>query len=506
MSPYELLGFSSNDFDPGWLSDVRFGAGKQSAASAFLVIVLVGNMTSAGSMTPNASLEVCFDQTQANSLAGIGSELARQFEWAVKVPGVVIMLAPVTESVGAKATATITFGNGNATSGGTWIYYVAGRLVQASVATGDTPTVQGDSLVTYVNSHPEYGFTVVNTTGVCVLSWKQNGLRGNDQILRQDQSQKPGGTTSALTTAGTVIQANVMVRFGGGTTADDLTTVASNLFPGWYHRPAIAHRDATNLATWETSMDAKAAWNEQHPQHTVVCFNGALAAGQSLSQTTLNNQRFCFMWGLNAENDPAELGAWFAAYRSVAEQSDPGTDYDAVEIPGAMVYSRPQDNPQRSTRVAALRTGVTPIYAVGAKMTIRRAITTRCLDGSNADYKTLDVGTAYIPDFIRFDLGLLWLDFKKANPVIQDNPAQEIDEPKAGVAWPDRWTQTIFARLKEHEAGTTVSSKLPQLSDVDANPPSTVFVNNPGQEHFASAIPVKPARRQHQAVGVVSQL
>jgi len=505
MGALDIVGFVSTDFDPGWIADVRFGAGRLTAGSATLICVLVGNMTSAGSMTPNSSLEPCFDQTQADALAGPGSELARMFEWAVKVAGATIYLAPVTESVGASATCTITFAT-TATSAGTWIYYVAGRLIQVPVASGDTATVQGDSFVTALAAHPEYGFTAANVTGTVTLTWKQKGPRGNDQILRQDQSQKPTGTTSTIATAGTVITSNVMIRFGGGTTADDLTTVASNTFAGWLHRPALAHRDATNLAAWETSMDAKAAWNEQHPQHTTVFFNGALAAGQSLTQTTLNNARFNFNWALNQENDPAELCAWFAAYRSVAEQNDPGVDYDGIEIPGAMPYFRSADNPQRSTRVAALRTGVSPVFMNGTKMTIRRAITTRCLSGSNPDYRTLDVGTAYVPDFIRFDLGLLWLSFKVANPVIRDNPAVELPEPPSGVAWPERWNQTIIAQLKAHEGGTTTQSRIPILSDVDANLPTTIYVGTSGQEHFASEIPIKPARKQHQATAIVAQL
>ena len=115
----------------------------------------------------------------------------------------------------------------------------------------------------------------------------------------------------------------------------------TNTFAGWYHRVALAHRDSTNLAAFEVTVDAKSGWQEQHPQHTTVAFNGALASAQSLTQTTLNNARFCFLWGLNLENDPAEIAAWFASYRSVAEVADPVTDHDGVEIPGATPFFLP---------------------------------------------------------------------------------------------------------------------------------------------------------------------
>ena len=54
-----------------------------------------------------------------------------------------------------------------------------------------------------------------------------------------------------------------------------------------------------------------------------------------------------------------------------------------------------------------------------------RSITTRCLSGANADYNTLDTGTAYVPDFARYAAGLRWKDFQKDNPDVAD------DDPSA---------------------------------------------------------------------------
>ncbi len=500
-SPFEIIGFSSTDFDPGFISEVRFGAGALSASSALLVCLLVGNMTSAGSSTVNSSVDAVFDQTQADALYGPGSELARMCEFALKVPGVVIMAAPVTESVGAAATIVNTFAT-NASSSGTWIFYIGGRYVSVAVASGDTPTTQAANMVLAVNGNTALGCTAANTAGAVTLTWKQLGLRGNDIFVRIDQTQKPTATTSTLST-GTAVS-GLGMKFASGTTGDDLTTVASNTFPGWYQRVGLAHRDATNLGVWETSMDAKAGWEEQHPQHTVVVFNGALASAQSLTQTTLNNQRFNFWWGLNTENDPAELAAYIAALRSVGEQSDPGRSYTDEVIPGALGQFRPADNPQRSTRVAANRTGVSVLWTQNSALTLRRAVTTKCLTGSNADYRTLDVGQAYVPDFIRFDLGLLWLtEYKANNPVVASDPAPEQPERPSGVATPKRWSQYVYNRLKEHEAGTTVSSGIGQIIDVDSNLPSALY--DAVAKRIMSAVPVVPSPRQEQVGAVILQ-
>lgn len=505
-TPFEIIGFGPTDFDPGFVGEVRFGQGGFSAAAGTLFVMLVGNMTSAGSMTPDVSIVACYDQTQANALAGTGSELARMYEWAAKAPNAFIFLCPVTESVGVAASMTVTFAT-TATSAGDFIYYIGGRRFVVSVAAGDTATVAGDSFVTEVNRHPEFGFTAANVTGTVTCTWRQKGTRGNDIIVRQDISSKPGAMTSTLGGGAALAEYGSNGRkFGGGTTADSVSAAATNSHPGWYHRIGLAHRDSTNLAAWETAMDTKAAWQEQHPQHTVVAFNGSLAAAQSLTQTTLNNARFCFLWGLNQEQDPAEIAAWFAAYRSVAEVSDPATDYDGLVIPGATPFFLPANNPGRSTRVAALRTGVTPIYLDGDKMTIRRAITTKCLDGTNADYRTLDVGTAYVPDFIRYDMGLTWLQWKQGNPVLMSDPAPEQGDRPEGVGTPTRWNQTWFARLKEHEQGLTTTSRLPVLTDVDLNPPQSILNTTPGAERIMTASPVVPAKRQHQLGSTISQL
>ena len=131
-------------------------------------------------------------------------------------------------------------------------------------------------------------------------------------------------------------------------------------------------------------------------------------------------------------------------------------------------------------------------------MTIRRAITTRCLNGTDPDYRVLDVGTAYVPDFIRASVAQLWKNWKAANPILIDDPAPEEPEPEEGVGYPKRWNQLLTAHLKEHERGETVTSKRRQIVDVDSNLPSSILFKAPGTVRIMSAIPIVPAPRQHQ--------
>jgi phage tail sheath gpL-like len=414
-----------------------------------------------------------------------------------------IWCSPVTQSGGAQATMTITFAT-NASSDGEFRFWAAGDLVVVPVTSGQTPTQIATTAVARFSQNTRLGCTAGNVAGVVTLTWKQAGPRGNDAIVFQDITKKPGATTSVLGGAGGTVTGGGQ-KFGGGTTADDFTTVATNTFPAWFNRVALACVDSTNLTAWETNTDAKAGPLEGRPEHVVAGFNGALAAAQSLSQTTLNNARFNFLWQLNGESMPSELAAVFAAIRCATEQGDPNADYDDVVLPGIAPHRMPADIPQRATKVAALQTGVTPVTTVNGQAQIVRSITTRCLNGSNPDYRTLDTGTAVVPDFVRTSLGLLWTtEWKRANPVIADDPADGQPERQSGVGTPKRWSQYAEKYLKDLESGKAVTSGLPQIIDVESNKPASGYDKTANR--IMSVVPVKPAPRNHQIGVSVQQL
>lgn len=522
VAPDYIVGFGPDDFDPGFVGDVRYGQGPAAGAGGRLRVLLVGNMlTGNGLLVEDGSEVLCGSVSDAEAMAGAGSELARKYEWCLAGVieagggdnGVDIYIAAMAESGGSKATMTVTFAT-TATSDGEIDYWIAGRKITVTIPSGTDATGAAVLFVAEVGKKPHLGASAANSSGVVTCTWLQEGTRGNDQIVRQDVSRKPGAMTSTLG-GGAALSAfgTAGRKFAGGTTADTIATIASNTEPAQYHRVAIAPRDSTNLAAWETAMDAKAAWSEMKPQHTTVASNGALAATQSLTQTTLNNARFCMLHGVNDEQDPAELAAWFAGYRAVTEAFDPGTDYNGVVIKGpARCPKTPffvtANNPKRSTRNSALRSGITPLYQEGQAMTIRRAVTTKCLDGTNADYRTLDVAKAYVPDFVRARTAELYRDFRKANLIIAPDPAPEQKARAEGVGTPKIWTGILFSELLALEQGTSnaVPSKRPILQDVELNPPFSSFYSSGGARRIMCAAPLVVADRNHQLGAVFSQI
>jgi len=301
-----------------------------------------------------------------------------------------------------------------------------------------------------------------------------------------------GGSGTSVTSGGK--------RFGGGTTVDDVTAVSTATFPAWYQRVAFAPNDSANLAVWLANENAKAGPLEGRPEYTVVGSNDTLGNAQSLSQTTLNNGRFQLVWMLEGESHPAEIAAFVAALRTATEPGDPGSEYDDEVLVGLAPHRYTSQIPQRSTKLAALQTGLTPIYTSNGQALITRSITTRCLNGTAPDYRVLDTGWASVTDFIRVDIGSsLWPEWKNQNPVLADDPAPEQGERISGVGTPKRWNDRVIQRLKRFERGDIVTSGIPQIIDVDLNLPSSGW--DPVAKRPMSLIPIVPSPRNHQ-IGV----
>jgi phage tail sheath gpL-like len=281
-----------------------------------------------------------------------------------------------------------------------------------------------------------------------------------------------------------------------------VTTVATNTFPAWFQRVGLAHNDSANLAAWLTSQNNKAGPLEGRPEYTVVGSSDTLSATQSLTQTTLNNGRFQMVWMLESESHPSEIAAFVAALRTATEVADPGAAYDDVVLTGIAPHrsSATASSPQRATKTAALQTGVTPVYTSNGQALLTRSITTRCLNGSAPDYRVLDTGWASVTDYIRVDLGtVVWPEYKASNPVSADDPAPEQGDRAPGVGTPKIWNGRVYQRLKKFERGEIVSSGIPQIIDVDLNPPVTGWDNT--AKRNMTLCPVVPAPRTHQ-VGV----
>ena len=95
------------------------------------------------------------------------------------------------------------------------------------------------------------------------------------------------------------------------------------------------------------------------------------------------------------------------------------------------------------------------------------AITSHCLNGSNPDYSTLDVGFAVVPDFVLMYMRGVWAGWQQANVRLRGPLAQGEPKPPSGVGYPDLWNSTVTSNLMLMEQGTIPGTCPPILYDVE---------------------------------------
>ena len=296
-----------------------------------------------------------------------------------------------------------------------------------------------------------------------------------------------------------------VVPFYGGTGVENAAGAVAAVTNTQYDRIAPAQNDATNAALWQAQVDAQAGPTVNILGQIVFGTNGTETAAQSLAQTTLNDVRCQVLNEVNCETHPCEIAASFAAQRSTLENGNPDQGYDNAPILGVAPQSQPPDVPNHASLMLALNNGVTPVFTVDGVAQVCRGITSHSLIGSSPDYSALDTNQITVPDQFRAQLRLDWAGpggYKASNPVVEDDPATSASGqlgafPPSGVGMPSTWNALVYRRLKEWEAGT--GFPYPQLTEVDANLPVTVFSD--AQACLLSAVPTVPTPLQHQ-IGV----
>ncbi len=499
VSPITIAGFSSSSKVPGAVAEVVYGAGPINAASIPLVCLMVGLQLATGSALASSDVNTINNSESPAAYYGGRSELANMCYKALAIPGVVLKAAGVAEAAGsAAATLTVTFtlsSGANPVANGTCQYWIGGRYVSVSFSTTDTVTTIAAALVQAINANPYWPFTAASAAGVVTVTLATKGTRGNDYLGFQDVT-KAAGTNVVSTVTGGAAVSGAGVKFTGGTGTESYTTLLSVLYPDTYDFVALAAYDAVSAAAWLASGTAKAGPLEMRPMRVVYGFTGSLVSATSLAQTTLNDQRSAVLWCLNGESAPSEIAAVGAALRCQLSQNDPDANFDGLVLPGIVPQRARADWAQRATQETALSAGVTPLMTVGNGVQIVRGIGTHSLYGATPDYRTLDWGDDYVPDFIRKDLVLFWgTEFLPSNPRVADDPAPEQRARPAGVATPANWNAAVQGRLQKYEKQGPVGP-LPIVVNTQTHPPTSGY--DSVAKRIMSLVPIEPYPNQHQ--------
>lgn len=510
-----IPGLSSTTKRPQFAAETKYAAGQITAGSIPLTLLLVGNKTSAGSMTADGTPQLITSADDVDLLAGPGSEigtLAYGIDGnggALATPGNAIWIACVTEASSgpAAATATVTIA-GSWTAAGTLKYRVSGALLTIGVGATDTVTLVAAAIKDAINGNTKLPFTAANTAGVLTITTKNLGLRQNWHSLFHDITGGPTGLTSTL--AGGSSMTGGGKHFTGGAGSDSPVNLLVTIASTEYDRIALASGDstldATNIALWKAQMNTQAGATVGILGHAIIASNDTLTNAASLTVTTLNDARWNVLHFLNSETHPTAIAGAMGGVRCSAEQEDPDASYDDVVVPGVAPQSQSADRPSNSVIETALGEGVTEMYTSNdGTARISRSIVSRCRSGSTPDYRVLDTGDAIVPDFVRKALKLLWFtDIKPNNPRADDNPPEELKSALSGVLTPDIWNAAVTKLLKEFERGEGIPSGLSILSDVDNHLPTSQW-NDIGK-FIVSIVPTIPRPANHTCGVSVRQI
>lgn len=496
-------GYSDSDKVPGFYAETKFGASGINLGTLPFILLIVGlKASSGGTLTNDVDVTDIFSADDGATLWGAGGEGARmcravfrQGAGGARIKG----CAPAPNGAAVAGTATITIViSGSTGSTGTHRVWIAGDLVEYNPASGLAQNAYATALAAKINTYPDLPVTASANTNVVTLTSKSLTVRAGDIIVFSEMVVTPTNFTSQTLAGGTAVTGGG-VRLVNGAGVESLTNILALLEPARYHRIALSNNDATNLALWEAHIDSKAGVLQGRMEHVVVASNGSLAAATSLAQTTLNNHRFQMCWMLNSESHPSEVAAAMAALRASREQTTPNSGYDGVVLKGIVPQRKRADWANRATQQAALDAGLTALATTEeGTVTIVRSITTRSLDGSTPDYRTLDTAEAVVPDYGRDRLRLVWgSEFLPANPYVRPDPAASEPDPPEGQAYPLLWTKRVQSELRLMERENILTQTDPELYPSHA--PQSEW--NAAAKRIMSAVPMTPLPIQH-AIGV----
>lgn len=495
--PIQVSGFATSTKTPKIYLAVVLGGGSSSAAAVAHKILLYGNMLEAAlsGATPSfsvaagtaslATVTQVFGPDEADTKFGTGSELALGCRAVFKqYPAANLWCVPVAKT-GTKASVVLT-ATGSPTAAGTVTVTVNGKTsAVANVASGDTVTAVATAIATAILQNPQMPVTAQFAAGVCTITAKQDGLRGNQLVVRvvmQTGSQRveTSGTTLAqslfgltLTLSGGAASTNVY-KLAGGTGQDTLTAALAAVNPTRFHRQAVANIDLTAAQALRDQLNTHAGVTAQQLEQGLAASVDTYANMVTFT-TGINAARVQVPWLFNAEASPLEIAAQMAAARLygdavtggsiIGESTDPAANLNGVQLASIPEQYVVADRPTATQVESALNNGGVPLVSSPANpgyVAAVASITSRFLDGlSQPNYsvwKTKVVTSAdYVADDLRAKMSAKYAGFKLTNDAAGGAPPKT-----AKTTTPKLVRGDVFTELKLYEEAGIVEN-------VDAN-------------------------------------
>ncbi len=531
-----IPGLASSTKTPSVYLNVILGGPGTSAGAAPEKILLLGNAigttltgaspafsVAAGSM-PVATPTFCASASDAVSLCGAGSELARMAAAVfAQSPAASLWLCSVAESGGTAAAADLTVAT-TATAAFTVRLRLCDQVLDVPVATGNSATTIAAAIADAINDANGLPYTAQNAAGVVTITAKHAGPRGNSLIvdaylvssssvvetrITGSSTTSPGSTTFQWTSVGAGIGAEFNLT--GGNTADNYTNALAAVASQKYSRIVVAANDATNIGRLVTHLDSLAAVTVGIRQQGIAGTIDTLANATTLA-TGLNASRLQVAWHHASKVPGPEVAAVLAAARLagdgalsgvlVGESSDPAANLDGVQLAVLLAQTSVADQPTATEVESALNNGlacVVPSTARPGLCSLSRSITSRSLYLGVPNYAVIDTEFVtvcdYVADDLQSSLAVTYQGFKLGADSANGNPPLS-----PNVTTPSLVRSYILDRLAGYEARTIIR-------DVTANASLLAVQADPVVSgRLNCEIPCEPVSGLHIIAGNVRQL
>lgn len=472
----------------------------------YLLVVGAVAADDSGALTPDSDVVDVITDADALYYAGANSEGYRMLMRALDVGGVRVKYAAAAITGGAQAEATITVDvTATLTTTGSVTLRVGGRTVgPIGISLSDTPQTIANAIAAAINADLRMPVSAAvasgsGTTYVVTLTAGSDGARGNSFIVWKDLRLTPGEVTVTLAGGSSVTSGGVYFHNGAGT--ESVASLITTLQSEEYFTCAIAQRDATNLGRWETATNTKLGALVGLLENFVTATVGTLSAAGTLAQTNLNHSSFEMLWMEESETPGEELAAMWAAYRHQLEIQHPNQRYDLVVMNDVQPQQAKSKQPSRSTQVAALNYGLTPIGTKNNKAVLARAVTTRTqTELGGADNGTVDVATWRVALEYRRRLKAMLEEHLQIHQYVVDDPAPG-NEPEipSGTTYPSNIvTATLKLNFQLQNDSWLTSVGLP------ANRPRCALHPTSATPRPILYAPIVPLPLLHQIAGTVA--
>jgi phage tail sheath gpL-like len=417
-----FIGIPSDIRTPGQYVEFDSTRAVQGLPAVFQKILVLGTRLPAGTVAQNIPTMV-LSAAQAEGYWGRGSMISHMFQALKKANTYTEVwgIALDENAAGVKATGTITV-TGPATEAGTIPLYIAGRVVQVAVASGDAQNAIATAINAAVNANTDLDVVSGVAANVVTLTARHKGTYGNFIDLRTNYF------TGEKTPAGVAL---AIAAMAAGATNPDVATAIAAIGNEQYHTVITGYEDAANLGKVETELVLRFGPLVEKEGQAFVGISGT--HGQAV---TIGDSRNSFTDTImNAGKSPTPPWEWAAVTGAIdAFEPDPARPRQTLLLPGILPPA-PQDRYTRDERNILLNHGIsTFLVDAGGNVLIERLITTYKTNAFGApDISYLDIETlrtvAYQRFSVRNRIALRFPRVKLANNGTRFGPGQPIVTP-----------------------------------------------------------------------------